>query len=472
MSSRPNYSGIRATVMGLGNFGGGVAAARFLAEHGARVSVTDLRDESQLTDSLHALQDFPIERVVTGQHPEELFRECQLLIVNPAVPPRNPLVELARREGAEISTEINLFLQHQQGRLLAVSGSNGKSTTAALTATLLQHSFPEVNTFLGGNIGGSLLQELHRIQSDDFVVLELSSFQLQRIDADSFHPQAAVLTGFSPNHLDWHGSLADYRTAKQKLFRSAGRESCGIVPAGSEADFSSEQNWRIRGRKHVFGLQDSGEDGAFIQAGMLLLRTAQGRREDTCRLQIPRSLPGNHNASNIAAACCTAWLCEADPAGFEDALRGFSPLPHRLQKTASCQGIQFWNDSKATTTTAAVAALELFSGRAILIAGGASKGVDPEPLAAAIRTHAKSAVLIGETAETLYRLLTNASGEQTPGFQIASDFESGFRIAVASATSGDIVLLSPGHASYDWFRDYRHRGEVFCELVSGWIESR
>ncbi len=472
MSPRPDYSGIRATVMGLGSFGGGVAAARFLAAQGARVSVTDLRDKSQLLDSLHALQNCPIEQLVTGQHPEELFRDCQLLIVNPAVPPGNPLVELARTQGAEISTEINLFLRHQPGRLIAVSGSNGKSTTSALTATLLQHSFPDVNTFLGGNIGGSLLEELHRIQPDDFVVLELSSFQLHRIDVSFFHPQAAVLTGFSPNHLDWHGSLTDYRTAKQKLFGSACRDSCGIVPAETEADFSPRHDWRIRGRKHVFGLQDTGEDGAFLQSGMLLLRTAAGRREDTCRLQIPRTLPGAHNAGNIAAACCAAWLCEADPAGFENALRGFAPLPHRLQKTAACNGIEFWDDSKATTPAAAAAALKLFSGRAIVIAGGASKGVDPEPLAAAIRTHAKSAVLIGESASVLQRLLNADHHKQRAACQIASDFESGFRMAVESATSGDIVLLSPGCASYDWFRDYRHRGEVFCKLVSEWIESQ
>ncbi|MFZ9088962.1 MAG: UDP-N-acetylmuramoyl-L-alanine--D-glutamate ligase [Planctomycetaceae bacterium] len=470
MASPPDYTGIRATIMGLGRFGGGAAAAQFLAACGARISITDLHPAEVLKDALKTLENSDLYRVKLGSHPEELFRDCDLLVVNPAVRPNHPLIQLARENGAKISSELDLFLAHQQGQLIAVSGSNGKSTTATLITLLLRESLPGGRTFLGGNIGHSLLPALSEITADDRVVLELSSFQLHRINLQHFRPAISVLTEFSPNHLDWHGSELHYRQAKQRIFDSQDAQALAVIPETSISDLSSTSEWRIRSHRHVFGFEDQGEDGAFLENSRLMLRTGHGRIEDSVPCPVPSALVGIHNRRNLTAAACTAWLCGGDPAKFSDALRMFQPLPHRLQLVATHRDIQFWNDSKATTPQAASAALQRFSGRVVAISGGARKGISLELLAQSLQQHAKHVILIGETAAELASLLTTRQSE-TPS-RIASDLTEGFTMAVATARPGDIVMLSPGCSSLDQFRDFRHRGEVFEDLVASWIRSQ
>ena len=457
--------------MGLGRFGGGVAAARFLALNGANVTVTDLRNSDDLADSLAALDDVAISRLALGGHPDNVLDNCQLLIANPAVPPDHPLLAMARSRGIKISTEIELFLDHNSASVIAVTGSNGKSTTTALIHHLLTHAYPDFTgkIWLGGNIGISLLDQLDAIEQHDIVVLELSSFQLELLSEKRFRPNIAVLTNFSPNHLDWHGSEASYRKAKQSIFDAQTLDDAAIIPEDTDSHNGNAQtSWRIRAGKMRFGLVDHGEDGSFLEAGTLILRSQSF--EDAIRLTVPPQLPGQHNHLNIAAAACAAWLAGADATMFSNALQTFRPLPHRLQLVVERSGRQFWNDSIATTPESAIMALRVFPGRIILLAGGYDKGQDFTAFAAEIKQRTVAVVLMGQTATTLNALLTHTAQDVTTELQIkiASDFRDAFRCAVAFSQQGDIVLLSPGCASYGWFQDFRERGDLFSALAWEW----
>lgn len=487
------YEGIAVTVMGLGSFGGGVAASRFLAEQGAIVTVTDVKTREQLSDSLEMLSAVAIHQFVLGGHTRDAFSQCQLLVANPAVKPDNAFVRSVRDRGIEVTTEIELFLKHNPAPVIAVTGSNGKSTTSALIHHLLttcraggasaggasaggvsagEASAGEVSearkgkVWLGGNIGISLLDRLPEIGADDLVVLELSSFQLEALRRNRFRPQIAVLTNFSPNHLDWHGSEAAYRAAKQSLFDAQLPDDVSIIPNDEVRGIP----WRTRAPRLQFGLTDNGEDGAFLEGGSLVLRSARGKFEDTIRLNVPPQLPGIHNRLNIAAAACAAWQAGADSEGFSEALKTFRPLPHRLQLVAERFGRRFWNDSIATTQESAIMALQVFPERVILLAGGYDKGQDLGKFASEIRSHAKAVVLMGQTAEALDMLLHDI--EPDPGSELkvchANDFANAFQQAVDLSEQGDVVLLSPGCASYGWFRDFRERGDLFTELAREW----
>jgi len=450
--------------MGLGRFGGGVAAARFLANQGAIVTVTDLRSAEVLADSIRTLSNSQIAHYELNGHPESVLADCQLLVVNPAVHPDHPLVAEARNRHIDVTTEIALFLRHNPASVIAVTGSNGKSTTSALIHHLLLHAWPsfEGNVWLGGNIGISLLDQTPTIQPHDIVVLELSSFQLHLLRAEGFRPDIAIMTNFSPNHLDWHGTEAEYRKAKQAIFDAQTSADAAVIPDDTAA--SGESAWRVRGNQFRFGLSDQGEAGAFLEDDLLILRS--GHNEDVIRVQTPRQLPGKHNQLNIAAATCAAWLAGADATLFSAALETFRPLPHRLQLVVETAGRQFWNDSIATTPESAMMALRVFPGRIVLLAGGYDKGQNLASFAIEIRSRVAAVVLMGQTQPILHQLLTTEPSDVK--IRIASDFRDAFRCAVAFSLEGDIVLLSPGCASYGWFQDFRERGDQFSALAREW----
>ena len=470
------YSNCRVTIMGLGRFGGGVAAARFLSAHGARVKITDERTKEQLSESVQLLSDCCIEQFALGGHPADVFQHCDLLVVNPAVKPDHPAVVRALRQGVDVTTEIELFLRHNPARVIAVTGSNGKSTTTALVHHLLTCCWQDRSrrVWLGGNIGVSLLDRLTEITASDWVVLELSSFQLELLRRKRFRPDIAVITNFTANHLDWHGTVEAYRNAKQGILDAQLRNDAAIIPDDIETTprvDDGTSGWRIRSRCYRFGVDDQCEDGAFLQDGVLALRDSQPGgvvAEDAVRLAVPFQLPGRHNQLNIAAACCAAWLAGADANVFSHSLQSFRPLPHRLQLIAERHGRRFYNDSIATTPESAIQALRVFHGRVVLLAGGYDKQQDLSEFAREISDRTTAVVLMGQTADTLQALLTGCAKGAGPAVQIGRDFSDAFARAVALSQPGDIVLLSPGCASFGWFRDYRDRGDQFIALSKSW----
>ena len=454
-----DVAGRRVTVMGLGRFGGGVGAVRFLTSRGARVTVTDLLGADELAGPLARIADCPVETYRLGGHVENDFIDADLVVVNPAVPPTNPLLEKCRDWGVPLTSEIALFWRFHPGRTLGVTGSNGKSTSTAMTHAMLAAA--GLPCRLGGNIGHSLLPEVDEIGPHEWAVLELSSFQLEDLDRLPASPNVAVVTNFTPNHLDWHGCLSAYRRAKQTILRWQTPEDVAILNQ-DDADVAA---WPTFGRTFWFGDHDTGREGLFQEGDEHVLRM-EGRTE-RFPLREWVTLPGRHNLHNAMAAACAAAAAGADLDAVRRGLAAYRPLPHRLQRVAEVAGRTFYNDSLATTPESVIVALGAFCQPIVLMLGGYDKEIDLASLAEAAAQKAKAIALMGQTADALGCLIESLpEGDDLPIKECAS-FDEAFDWAVNHSEPGDIVLLSPGCASYDWFRNYAQRGERFVELVHG-----
>ncbi len=443
------YRDRAVTVMGLGLFGGGVGAARYLARCGARVTVTDLKDRGALAPSVAALEGVPVT-LHLGGHREADFTGADVLVVNPAVPPSSPYLARAREAGAEITAEMNLFVEACPAPIVGVTGSSGKSTTTALLGAMLGRRRP---TRVGGNIGKSLLEELDAIRPDEVVVLEMSSFQLQALAPLGWSPRVAVVTNLSPNHLDRHGTMDAYIAAKKTILRFQAADDLAVLGA----DDPEVRTWAdaAPGRVAFFSLEGPVEAGVFADGREAVFRL--GGPEERVPLAGAMRLRGRHNLANALAAAAAARHLGAGPAEIAAAAAAVQPLPHRLQPVGDVDGVTFIDDSKATTPQAAVAAMEAFAEPLILIAGGYDKHLDPGPMVEAVRRRARGVVLIGETAPAL----AEAIGAGGPRLERAPDLPSAVRRAARMAEPGGVVLLAPGHASWDMFENYEQRGEAF-----------
>jgi len=427
-----NYDGIRATVMGLGRFGGGVAAARWLARAGAQVTVTDTAPPERLAPSLRALSDVPIKDYVLGGHRDEDFLRTDLVVVNPAVRPGSAWVEMAQSAGAKTTSETELFLEACRGRTVGVTGTNGKSTTAAMIAAILTAQGHRV--WLGGNIGRSLLGEIDSIAPDDFVVIELSSFQLYWLGPGAPMPQTAAVTNFVANHLDWHTDRGHYRAAKQRILT-------GQQP-GDIAVFDP----------HAQGLADwqSAVRGQFVSP----------QTEEA----MPLLVPGRHNRANAALAVATARNAGCCEEAILEGLSTFRGLPDRLELLGTARGRRFVNDSSATTPESTMAALAALEGPLWLLAGGADKGADLEPLAEQVAHKAAGTLFYGMLGP---RLADMVRAKTSRVFcESTSTLSEAFALCMQHAPAGATIVLSPGCSSHDQFDNYRHRGAAFAELVA------
>jgi len=459
-------AGKRVTVMGLGGFGGGAAAVRFLVERGAIVRVSDQRSEKQLEAALADLDDLTSIDWQLGEHHWSHFSDADFVVINPAVPPRHPIVRQLEAAGIPLTSEINLFWSLNCGRVIAVTGSNGKSTTTALIHSIIQASGQRC--WLGGNIGRSLLPHVDEISIEDWVVLEVSSFQLHMLDRIKARPDIAVVTNFAPNHLDWHGTLDAYRFAKQAILRWQTSDDFCILN-GDDAD--------VAGWPHVAKTTFvySSPPGELLskhdarQAWLDGLGSAHilRRNQKPSILEFPIddwcTLRGVHNLSNALFSLSAAQLAGATEVAIRMGLEQFEALPHRLQLVGEFDGRRFYNDSISTTPESTIAALDSFDEPVVILAGGYDKQVDLANLANRIAERAKAASLLGQTAPALKNGITTAN-DRIP-VESCPDFDQAFGWAVEQSSPGDVILLSPGCASYDWFQSFVHRGEQFCKLV-------
>lgn len=423
-------AGKRITVMGLGRFGGGTAAVRYLVQQGARVTVSDQQDVPALAAGLAELRDLKSVRFHLGGHREADLLEADLLVVSPAVPPHSRWLQLAREAGIPQTSELELFVRACPAPTVAVTGTNGKSTTAAMVAHILQAAGRRV--WLGGNIGGSLLGQLDRIGQGDMVVLEVSSFQLARLQPGRPWPKVALITNCYADHLDWHGGFENYAAAKRRLL--GGQDASGIAilnTADCEVD-----GWRgeVRGTWTALEPQEAVP---------------------------PLNLPGEHNRENARLAITAAAALGVEQKKFCE-LKSFSGLPHRLETVAEIDGRLFINDSLATIPQATMAAVRACERPIWLLCGGRDKGLDYRllsELSAAVR----GVGCFGETGPQVAKMLADQS-PKVP-FYLGKNLANAFRWCWQQSSPGNVILLSPAAASYDQFADYRERGAAFRRLV-------
>jgi UDP-N-acetylmuramoylalanine--D-glutamate ligase len=441
--------GQRVLVVGLGR--SGVAAARLLLDQGARVVGNDLRSLNALSPEARALQ----ERGATlelGQHDPQLFRRVDRIVVSPGVPPL-PALEAAESGGVPIVSEISLAASFVRSTLIGITGTNGKSTVTELVGEMCRASGRP--TFVGGNLGIPLSEAVGTpaAQEGGYAVVELSSFQLERVPG--MRVNAAALLNVTDDHLDRYSSIDAYAAAKGEIFRHQEPGDFAIVPSG---DARCEALARTgRGQLLRFG----GQDGDVRVVKGTIFDPSTGFAFATDGLAIT----GKHNLDNACAAVLLARAAGVPSSAMDKALCVFSGLPHRMQHVRALDGVDYFDDSKATNVGATVAALEGLSdrpGRVVLIAGGKDKGGSYEPVASAMKRVGRAVVLIGEATPLIERALRGASYP----VERAQTLEAAVERARALALPGDAVLLAPACASFDMFRSYAHRGDVFVQAVN------
>lgn len=436
-------------MVGLGR--SGVASALFLKEHGARVTVSDTKSPEQLRTEIPVLLDNGIA-VETGGHGQRTFQNQDLIVVSPGVPVDAQPLEQARALGEQVIGEIELASEFLPKNIVAITGSNGKTTTTTLVGEILTKA--GLKTLVGGNIGTPAISLVGQAAPDAAIVLEVSSFQLETIR--TFRPKVAVILNITPDHLDRHRTFATYVNAKARVFENQGPEDFTVLNADDPT--CVELAGRAHSQVFWFSRKHEVEQGSFVRKGSVQVRRNGAEHEMMPVSEIP--LKGAHNIENVLAAISAAELMGCDPQAIRKAVRAFKAVEHRLEYVATVRGVEYYNDSKATNVDATIKALESFPSSIHLILGGKDKGSDYTVLNDLLRERVKRVYTIGAAAEKIQSHIKGAV-EIVP----SSTIETAVNQAATSARPGDIVLLAPACASFDQFQNYEHRGRVFKELV-------
>lgn len=444
----PLREGERILVLGMAR--SGLGAVRLALAAGAIPTGLDLREPEGEREEIARLEASGA-RFVWGEHPPALLRDADRIVKSPGVRSEIPFLVEARRLGLPVWSEIELASRYAPGPILAITGTNGKSTTTAWAADMCARSGRAYE--LAGNIGRSFADAVLESRDGAIQVTEISSFQLE--EAESFRPRGAALLNLTPDHLDRHGDLAAYREAKMRLFANQTPEDHAVL--GPDDDLAREVHRRFRPRLLRFRRDDRGEEGTFIRDGRIGLRSDGG--ESLLCGAGELSLPGPHNQENALAALALVSPLDLPPDALVESMRRFPGLPHRLERIAEIDGVLFVNDSKATNVDSLATALEAFEAPLLLLAGGRDKGQDFRDIGTRVRSRCRRVYLFGESAE---RIRGQWGGDLC---ERHDDLPSALRAASADARRGEIVLLSPACASFDQFRNYEERGDRFRDLV-------
>src|ERR1700690_918646 len=438
----------RVLVVGLGK--SGVASALFLKAKGARVTVSDTKPEDQLKDQIPALLDRGIA-VETGGHGESTFGGQDLIVVSPGVPTDAPPLVQARALGENVIGEIELAAQFFPGRIVAITGSNGKTTTTTLAGEIVTAA--GYRAAVGGNIGTPAISLVEAATADTIAVWEVSSFQLETIQ--TFRPQIAVVLNVTSDHLDRHRTFAAYSQAKARIFENQQSYYFAVLNA---PDLTCVK-LAARTQAQVFWFSRTREvkQGAFVHDGRIFFRDHSGQKEIMLVSEIP--LKGGHNVENVLAAVCVGALLRCQPDRVRKTVRDFKAVEHRLEHVATIRGVEYYNDSKATNVDATIKALESFPANIHLILGGKDKGSDYAVLNNLLRQRVKAVYTVGAAAAKI------ESQIKGPEVVHAETLENAIRKANSVAQPGDVVLLAPACASFDQFKSYEHRGKVFKQTV-------
>jgi UDP-N-acetylmuramoylalanine--D-glutamate ligase len=448
------YRGQTALVVGAAR--SGIAAAEFLLRHGARVVLTDVKPAGELAPRLEALRDLAGvsgELVLElGGHNPESFRRCDFVVLSPGVPRSLPCFAESDRAGIPVIAEVELASRHLRGKILGITGSNGKTTTTALAAELLRAA--GLKAAAAGNIGSPLIALASASTPGDHYVVELSSFQLETIDR--LRPFVGAILNLTPDHMDRYRSFDDYVRAKERIFMNQTAADFAVLNADDPRTFALSE--RMTGTPVHFSRRQEVARGTFASGGRLVYRDG-GAETDLFAVGDIR-LRGSHNLENVLAASAIALLAGARPDSLAEGIRSFSGVEHRLERVAEIGGVAYFNDSKATNVDATVKSLEAFPGGVVLIAGGRDKGGDFTVLRTLVAERVRHLIVIGEAAAKLREALSDVV--ETSG---ADTMEEAVLQASRRAKPGGIVLLAPACASFDMFENYEHRGRVFKKSV-------
>ncbi len=442
-----DVSGKRVTVAGAAR--SGVAAAELLASRGAIVTLSDARAD---LESAPALQRRGIA-LELGGHAEATFAHADLVVLSPGVPPELAVIQAARARGVPVIGEIELAYRWLQGRVIAITGTKGKSTTTALTGRILEQAGFRVT--VGGNIGAPLSAQVVASTPETLHVVEASSFQLEQID--TFHPWIAVMLNFSPDHLDRHPSVEAYGAAKARIFENQTPADWAVINADDPGVLALAR--RGRAARRLFARTTPIAEGTVIE-DRWIVDVHDGMHDRLAPLDAIRLL-GPHLVGDVMAAATVGVIAKASPAAITDAVRAFPGLEHAMELVATIDGVRFVNDSKATNVESALRAIESFDDGVVAILGGRFKGGDLRLLRAPLRARARAVVSIGEARPLVAEALDGA----VPVHPAASMADAVAK-AFALARPNGVVLLAPACASFDMFRDYAERGRVFKEEVA------
>jgi UDP-N-acetylmuramoylalanine--D-glutamate ligase len=451
-----NVAGKKVLVMGAAR--SGIACAKFLAARGATVALSDAQPLEKWSAEALVLKSKGVG-ILPGDVPGWLLDNLDLVVISPGVPTKAIPLRYAERAGAEVIGEVELASRYLKGRIVAITGTNGKTTTTSLIGELLKDA--GVPTQVGGNIGTPLISLVESSCDDGWTVVELSSFQLETIK--EFHPTVAVVLNVTPNHMDRYESFTDYAAAKHRIFMNQVPGDVAILNADDEIVSS----WASGLRAHVtsFSVEQQLAEGLFLRGREIVSRNAT--RERVLLMSDEMKLRGRHNVENVLAALAAGLACGAAPDSMRQTIRRFEPVEHRLEFVSEIDGVKFYNDSKATSVDATLKALEAFAGdeeagKIVLILGGRGKKAPYAPLASLLQKKARKLILIGEDAETIANELGNFAPSER-----ANDLKDAVTQSFQAAQPGDIVLLAPACASFDMFESFEHRGKVFKEEVQG-----
>lgn len=436
-------------VVGLGK--SGISAALFLYQQGANVTANDHRKEVQLSNAMLTLHGLPIQ-LYLGEHPEQIFESSDLIVLSPGVPKAIAPIQQAVSKGIPVISEVELASWFLKDKIIAITGSNGKTTTTALTAHLLKRS--GLNAISCGNIGTPLTELIPDTDENRILVVELSSFQLETIER--FKPFIATVLNVTADHMDRYSGFDDYKSAKLRIFNEQDKDEFAVINA--DEMHADEIMNSVSARKVLFSAKRTLESGMFLD-GDEIIWDYSGEKIPLLR-KSELSLPGPHNLENSLAAATMALLAGGDQRGVALGLKDFQPLEHRLETVAEIDGVQFVNDSKATNVDSTAVALQSFDAPVIVLLGGRDKDSDFTVLNPLLKKHVKHVVLLGEAAGKIRDSL-----DPEVKHVICSSFEEAVKASHKIAGKGEVVLLSPGCASFDMFDSFEHRGRDFKRIV-------
>jgi UDP-N-acetylmuramoylalanine--D-glutamate ligase len=446
--------GKKVLVVGLGK--SGLAAALFLRRRGAQVTVSDIRSAEALANDIPSLLEEGIN-VEAGGHGLLTFRRQDLIVVSPGVPLDTPELAQVRSFGLPVIGELELAARFLKGKILAITGSNGKTTTTSLVGEILKAA--GMATLVGGNIGLPVVALIEESTDESWSVLEVSSFQLET--TEQFHPAIAVILNITPDHLDRHGTFENYALAKERIFAAQKPQDFLVLNADNVRAAASAS--RSGAAVYWFSLENPVRQGAWVEGGQILYRASKEAQPETIMPLTGIPLKGEHNVENVLAAVCASRLAGASSEVIRHAVETFSAVEHRLEFVATVNGVEFYNDSKATNVDATAKAIAAFPGGIHLILGGKDKNSDYTELADLLRARVRAVYTIGAAAAKIESHLRGVVSIHS-----CETLERAVTTAAAAAHPGEVVLLAPACSSFDQFENYEQRGRIFKELVHDW----